>query len=355
MGGMTLENNVPKLPMYVYADKDRHGKTRYRCRKKGLQSITINAHPSTKEFRDAYDAFLDNGEPPKYNKNSFEWLVEEYLFTLEKLIQNGHASMGTLKQRRLQLRTISKEHGHRDAFKMTPKAVRKIISAYAHTPAKANNILKSIRAMYRWAINAGKTEIDNPAMGVESIKYKTDGFTPWSIAELRQFTKKHPLGTLPYLAAMMVLCIGARRGDACLLGPQNTRKIESVRCIEFNQDKTGGLVTVPILPILQEALDAMEIKNARAFIPNSYGRPYTKESFGNWFADQVKAAKLKNRSLHGLRKSQGAILAEMGCTQYEIMSIQGHADPKSSEIYTRTANRIKLALSAMDRVVDFKV
>ena len=352
---MILETDLPKLPVYVYADKDRHGRLRYRCRKKGLKSTTIKAHPKSRDFRLTYDAFLGGEEPPKSNKNSFEWLVNEYLFALEMLVKNGHASIGTLKQRRLQLKTISKEHGHRDAFKMTPKAVRNIISKYAHTPAKANNVLKSIRAMYRWAINAGKTETDNSTTGVEGIKYKTDGFIPWSTVELRQFIKKYPIGTLPYLAAMMVLCVGARRGDACLLGPQNTRKIENVRCIEFTQDKTGGLVTVPILPILQEAMDAMEIKNARAYIPNSYGRPYTKESFGNWFSKRVKEAGLKNRSLHGLRKSQGAILAEMGCTQYEIMSIQGHADPKSSEIYTRTADRIKLALSAMDRVVDFKV
>jgi len=69
----------------------------------------------------------------------------------------------------------------------------------------------------------------------------------------------------------------------------------------------------------------------------------------------VKEAGLKNRNLHGLRKAQGHLLAEMGLSQYEIMSIMGHSTPSASEIYTRNANRINMALSGMSKVTELKV
>ncbi len=53
---------------------------------------------------------------------------------------------------------------------------------------------------------------------------------------------------------------------------------------------------------------------------------------------------------HGIRKAVGTILAEAGCTLYEIMALHGHGDPKASEIYTRSVDRRKLVESAMGRI-----
>lgn len=166
--------DVAKLPAYVYEDKDRKGRVRYRIRKPGMPSRTIKADPTSKAFRDAYNAYLDGAEPVTAPKNSFEWLVGEYLHNLQRMVKNGQAAPATYKQRRLQLGKISKDNGDRDAFALTPKAVRRIIGELAATPAVANNVLKSLRAMYKWAVESGMTDI-NPTMGVPSLFKQWEG------------------------------------------------------------------------------------------------------------------------------------------------------------------------------------
>lgn len=54
-------------------------------------------------------------------------------------------------------------------------------------------------------------------------------------------------------------------------------------------------------------------------------------------------------SSHGIRKAVGTFLAEAGCTQYEIMALHGHGDPKASEIFTRSVDSRKLVESALGR------
>ena len=67
--------------------------------------------------------------------------------------------------------------------------------------------------------------------------------------------------------------------------------------------------------------------------------------FKRWCQD----ADLPHLSAHGVRKGLAEILAEMGCTQYEIMAILGHSEAKTSEVYTRRVERWKLAKSALER------
>lgn len=68
--------------------------------------------------------------------------------------------------------------------------------------------------------------------------------------------------------------------------------------------------------------------------------------FKRWCGD----AGLNHLSAHGVRKGLAELLAELGCSQYEIMAILGHSEAKTSEVYTRRVERWKLALGAMERV-----
>jgi len=45
---------------------------------------------------------------------------------------------------------------------------------------------------------------------------------------------------------------------------------------------------------------------------------------------------------------RGKILAEAGCTQYQIMAIHGHTESCTSEIYTRGAARPELTRQGME-------
>jgi integrase len=87
-----------------------------------------------------------------------------------------------------------------------------------------------------------------------------------------------------------------------------------------------------------------------AFIAKEDGNPYTKESLGNKFKDACVAAGVLEKSAHGLRKAATTRAAENGATTHELMAIFGWVDIKEAEIYTRAANRKRLAAQAMKKL-----
>lgn len=74
-------------------------------------------------------------------------------------------------------------------------------------------------------------------------------------------------------------------------------------------------------------------------------------SFGNQFREWCKAAGLKGRSAHGLRKSAAVRLVEAGCTTKEVQAITGHASLREVERYTKAAEQEKLARRAITRLL----
>lgn len=66
------------------------------------------------------------------------------------------------------------------------------------------------------------------------------------------------------------------------------------------------------------------------------------------FETRCKDAGLDHLSAHGVRKGLAELLAELGCSQYEIMAILGEA--KTSEVQTRRVECWKLAKTAIERV-----
>jgi integrase len=132
------------------------------------------------------------------------------------------------------------------------------------------------------------------------------------------------------------------------------QQIDGKPDLAFVQEKTGfqdrTKVVVPLVDSLARAIDATTTGD-QTFLVTDYGKPFSKNGLGNRFRSWCREAGLPDDlSSHGIRKAVGAILAEAGCTQYEIMALHGHGDPKASEIYTRSVDRRKLVESAMGRI-----
>jgi len=66
------------------------------------------------------------------------------------------------------------------------------------------------------------------------------------------------------------------------------------------------------------------------------------------FSKWCRAAGLENRTAHGIRKAAGNILAEAGCSQYQIMAIHGHSESRTPEVYTKGVDRDELAAAGME-------
>lgn len=208
--------------------------------------------------------------------------------------------------------------------------------------------LKVWRALIKHARALGWVTED-PTLGIERPKVKTEGHHTWTADEIATFREGHPTGSDARLAFELIYWTGCRRSDAVTLGRQ---MIARDGWLSFKARKNGAEVAIPVLcplPAWAAALEpdrtaltgCIEAMPARlTFIATLQGAPRSAKAFGSWFAAHCYAAKLPGRcTAHGLRKARAAQLAEIGATEHQIGAWIG--DTSLSEIvrYTRKANR----------------
>jgi integrase len=129
----------------------------------------------------------------------------------------------------------------------------------------------------------------------------------------------------------------------------NTTTSPIFRTIEKARPTLGIELAIPIHPTLRTIIDATPSGHL-TFLVTEFGKPFAVAGFGNWFREHCDMANLRHCSFHGLRKAASVRLAEAGCTTHEIAAITGHASLKEIVRYTITADRKRLAASAMEKV-----
>ncbi|AZO76312.1 hypothetical protein BLM15_00915 [Bosea sp. Tri-49] len=138
---------------------------------------------------------------------------------------------------------------------------------------------------------------------------------------------------------------GLRRGDACQLGRQHVRN----GIITIKTEKTGETVVIPVLQPLKDSIAAAPTGDL-TYIIGEHGRGFTKESFGNWFGDVCRKTNVKG-SAHGLRKAGATRAAEQGASESELEAIFGWRGGRMASLYTRKANRERLAKHAASKLL----
>ena len=107
-------------------------------------------------------------------------------------------------------------------------------------------------------------------------------------------------------------------------------------------------------PNLVETLEATPRKGDHV-VMTQYGEPFSPKALGMRMQEWTHDAGLPpGRTLHGLRKTLGKLLAEGGATTRQIMSILGHDDINHAELYTREAEQRQLAADGMRTLTDPK-
>ncbi len=191
----------------------------------------------------------------------------------------------------------------------------------------------------------------NPAREVPYLRPNNpEGFHAWSIEEVQRFEARHPVGTKARLALALLLYTGVRRSDAVRLG----RQMERGGSLCFRETKGQAQRVkdreIPILPELRSVLDATRSGHLN-YITTAFGKPYTAPGFGNWFRRRCDEADLPHCTAHGLRKAGATIAADNGATEHQLMAMFGWDSPKQAALYTRKANRKRLAAEAMHKLV----
>lgn len=125
------------------------------------------------------------------------------------------------------------------------------------------------------------------------------------------------------------------------LGRQHVRE----GWLRFTTVKTHVSVEIPILPALQDTIDASPIGDL-AFLVTEKGQAFTAAGFGNWFRDRCNEAGLSRCSALGVRKASATRAAENGATAGRFMAMYGWLNMREAGRYSKTAQRSKLASAA---------
>lgn len=338
------------------------GNRRWRVRREGnhRQRLTLNVSPDHPDFPEHYRAaragiLLDApAADTKAVPGSLAWLGDKYLAAIKTRTEAGQTSPATLAKKEKNLRKLKRLCGEYD-MKIPTREIERLRDGQATTPAAADDFVTFLRTMFDWAMRE-QIMRSNPAAGIDKIDPGHGGATPWSAEDLRQYLDHHKAGTTPHLAMMLLLFTGCRVGDLATLGKGNEFVFEGDTFLRWQPGKRGSkLVEVIILPQLQEELQKLDAFR-KTYVVSQWGRPFkTAATMSNrirtWSAD----AGLRNRSAHGVRKALATLLAEMGCTNYQIMAVLGHTNPKTSEVYTETVNRRRLAREAMASIRNIRI
>jgi integrase len=210
------------------------------------------------------------------------------------------------------------------------------------TPSAAKNLLKRLRAVYKFGSARGLVTND-PTIGVKVAVPRSDGFRAWTDTEIAKFEAKWPSGSRARLALYLLLYTGQRRSDVVRMGRQHL----SGEAVQVTQKKTGTHLTIPLHPKLKAELANSPADNL-TFLMTAQRRPFTAVGFSNWFTECARDAGLPhNSSPHGLRKAAARRLAEAGCSGLQIAAITGHTSLKEVERYTRSAEQKRLAEAAI--------
>ena len=339
--------NMPRpRPPFLSREVSRHGRPVWYVRRSGKR-IRLRAEFGTPEFDAEYQAALMSCQPPAENcttAGTLGWLIECFRGTAEwqARAESTRAKWGGLYRHAIETAGIT------PLSAITPKAIRAGLERRAHTPGQAQHFLNAMRALFRWAVKVQLVKAD-PTTGIEAPTRRRDaGIRPWTEDDVVVYEKRWPIGTRQRVWLDIILYTGLRRGDPVRLGRQHVR--DGIATIKT--EKTGITVTIPILSVLAETLAAGPCGDL-SFIAGARGQPMAKSSFSNEFAIACRAAGVPG-SAHGVRKIAATRAANAGATVAELEAIFGWSGGKMAALYTRAADRQRLAKRAIHKLAEQK-
>jgi integrase len=344
------------LPKYCCWAIDRHGKRRVRFRKNGLTTY-IAGIPWSEDFMRAYATALEAAMPCSNGNigagrtlpGSLNALVTSYYKSPE--FRGLKAS--SQKVRRQVIEKFRGErapsgqlYGDKPIKGLARVHIKEIIGGRAATPEAANSLLKALRILLDFAVDAGMIPT-NPALGVKRYKSRGEGFHCWTEDEITVFRGAYPIGTRERLVFSLCLFTGQRISDVVTMGWQNITKDKKGRdWIAVRQIKTGTSLSVCMHPELAEVLAAVPRTNL-TILTDETGAPFVASKIGAWFAERCDGVGLPQCTAHGLRKAAATRLADAGCSTEMIKAITGHRSARQVEEYIRTVNQRRLAEQAL--------
>ncbi|MCC6780595.1 MAG: tyrosine-type recombinase/integrase [Hyphomicrobiales bacterium] len=342
-----------RLPPGCVEDRDRHGNIRIYYRAKGSPKVRLRGTPWTSEFMAQLDdakADYPRVKSREASPGTWRWLCIKYFAECADYLRlderTKRVRRGIIEGTFDEPIAPGSSRFFRDMplARMTEDAVEVLRDRKIQTPESANARLKAIRQVFKFGVKK-KLAPRNPSRDVEYFKSGSTGFHTWTPEEVQQFEARHPIGTKARLALALMLFTGQRRSDIIRFGKQHAKGGRLIFTQHKGRNRKPKRLTLPVLPALQRIIDATPCGDL-TFLVNEFGRPFTDAGFGNWFRDRCVEASVPGRA-HGLRKAGATIAANNGATSRQLMAIFGWDTLKEAERYTRGADQLRLAETAM--------
>ena len=341
-----------KLDKYVSSFVDRHGKERFRFRR-GRVSAYLPP-PGTEEYRAAYAealtgvASLNRAKPGTiddlasrfYQSLAFRRKGEEWQRTVRRVIEGFREKHGKYLVSDFRPKHI--EGAVAERLDQRTEEGRRVGGTSA-----AKRLRDTLKTLFDFAVKQEMVE-RNPVDLSEDVAHKVRGFYAWTEEDIAQFRKHWPLGTKARLAMELMLWTGARRGDARLLSPPTNGRIA------FIAGKTGKVANVAVSPALKAAIEATKDIGTETLLVTTYGKPFTRNGFGNWFKDRCVEAGLPHCTAHGLRKALTRRGAERNVSQQGLKALGQWSGDREVKTYTDSADKQRLADEAIAKVAEWE-
>lgn len=333
----------PRKP-YTHREVTRHDTVVWYFRKGKGPRIRLPGVFASKEFNAAYDRAMAGQTVEKREtapQSSMRWLVDRYYESgrYEQLADN------TKRNHRLLLEDVCKTGGRRSFRNATTADIQAGVMRRESTPRMAATYVSVMRALFRFAKDSGWISENPVSADIKAAQAKSDGFHTWTVEEVEAYQARHPVGTQARLAMDIFLYTGLRRSDAIRLGKQHIRG----GVLAIRAKKNEAEITIPLLEPLRKSIEATKTGDL-VFLFNSRNQPWKANSFGYWFEARCLEAGVIEGRAHGLRKAGATIAANNGATAFELTAMYGWSSIKMAEVYTRKADRVKLAERAANKL-----
>jgi integrase len=337
-----------KKQRYVTKFSDRHGKTRWRFRRKGYPNYYFQSPVGTKDFEREYAACLAAEPAPigvdRIKVGSVSDVIARYYS------DNSFADLRPATQAvyRGVLERFRTAFADDPMSRFDAERIARLMNSMRDKPHAAARLRKLLTQLFIIARRAKLVPHHfDPVKDTKAPKaHATGGYHRWTEAELSQFEATHPLGTKPRLAFALLLYGAQRSGDVRLM---THGTIADGRIVQL-QSKTSNPVDIPIVEPLREALDAGPLGPV-TLLETKDGLPFTAKGFYGLLKKACIKAGIPHCSPHGLRKSAARRCREAICSPEQGMAITGHKTMKEYLRYAGDGSRAAHADAAMAKVM----
>ena len=332
------------LPDYVHTVKRPSGAVHYyfqrhRGTEKQEKAIRLPDDPMSEEFAKALKAAQDGPSPGKFSLFIDAYTTSPWFLSRAKKPQTEY-------KRYLEIARGC--FGREDPRHVMPFHLANLRDDFgSETPAKANNLIAAIGAMYAWGIEKNYADV-NPTHHVSRLE--GGEYEPWP-ENIWELAMTHLRADLR-LACVFCLYTGQRISDVLAMNLEHVRDDK----ISVVQIKTGKPLWIPLhrelKPVLAERRQAGIGRMPLVMSPA--GKHFTVDYFhAQWGLEMKKAPQcaIRNQGYvpHGLRKNAVIKLLEAGSTTKEVESITGQSS-QMIDHYAKRVNQVKLAVSAMQKM-----